>query len=218
MNEFFRKAFMIYPHCKMHFYKLYNRIYFKLLGVEYGRNLQVFNKIYVRGKGKIFIGDNLLFTSGDGLNPLCRNIRGMLYTANCGEIHIGDNVGISSACIRSQKCITIRDNVNIGADCMIIDTDAHPYEYIKRRAAHNYKKIRSINEYEESINSKPIIIENDVWIGSRCQVLKGVKIGARSIIAAGSIVTHDIPEDCIAGGVPCKIIKSINKDENYTEL
>ena len=208
MNELFRKSFRIYPHLKMGFFKFYNRIYFRLLGIKYGTNLQVFNKIYVRGKGKIIIGDNLIFTSGDGLNPLCRNIRGMLYTATCGEIHIGNNVGISSVCLWAQKYIKIGDNVNIGADSLIIDTDAHPHSYCKRRAAHDYKKIENISEYEASIKSAPITIEEDVWIGARCIILKGVHIGARSIIAAGSVVVKDIPADCIAGGNPCKVIRS----------
>ncbi len=70
-----------------------------MIGIEFGKNLRVFNKIHVRGKGEIFIGNNLIFTSGDDLNPLSRNIRGMLFTATHGEIHIGDNVGISSACL-----------------------------------------------------------------------------------------------------------------------
>jgi len=209
MNEGIRKIFRILPHLKILIYKYYNRVYFYLLGIQYGKNLQVFNKIYVRGKGKIVIGDNLIFTSGDGLNPICRNIRGMLFTATHGEIHIGKNVGISSANIWAQQSITIGDNVNIGADCLIIDTDAHPHDYRKRRAAHYHRKIVDNNAYEDTIMSAPIIIEEDVWIGARCQILKGVKIGARSIIAAGSVVTHDIPSDCIAGGNPCRVIKAI---------
>ena len=54
---------------------------------------------------------------------------------------------------------------------------------------------------------KEIIIEDDVLIGTNCIVLKGVRIGARSIIGAGSIVTKDIPSDCIAAGNPAKVIK-----------
>lgn len=55
--------------------------------------------------------------------------------------------------------------------------------------------------------TKPIIIGNHVLIGTQCMILKGVTIGDRSIIAAGSVVTKDIPSDCIAGGNPAKIIK-----------
>lgn len=58
--------------------------------------------------------------------------------------------------------------------------------------------------------SAPIVIEDDVLIGTRCIILKGVTIGARSIIAAGSVVTKSIPADCIAGSNPCKVIKQLD--------
>ena len=58
--------------------------------------------------------------------------------------------------------------------------------------------------------SAPITIEDDVWIGAQCVILKGVTIGARSIIGAGSVVTKSISPDCIAAGNPCKIIKKLN--------
>lgn len=57
--------------------------------------------------------------------------------------------------------------------------------------------------------SKPIVIEDDVWLGTNSIVLKGVTIGARTIIGAGSVVTKDIPADCIAAGNPCKVIRKI---------
>ena len=125
------------------------------------------------------------------------------------RITIGDNVGISSACIWSQTSITIGNNVNIGGDCLIMDSDAHPHDYIKRR--NNYVMEVGINNYLQEIPSKPIIIGDDCWIGARCIILKGVSIGARSIIAAGSVVTKDIPADCIAAGCPTKILKRLYK-------
>jgi maltose O-acetyltransferase len=57
--------------------------------------------------------------------------------------------------------------------------------------------------------TSPVILEDDVWLGSRVTILKGVRIGARSIIAAGSVVSRDVPPDSIAGGVPAKVIKSM---------
>ena len=58
--------------------------------------------------------------------------------------------------------------------------------------------------------SKAIIINDDVLIGSSCIILKGVHIGAHSIIGAGSVVTKDIPENCIAAGNPCKVVKYLS--------
>ena len=211
VGNFFYKLFRIIPKLRSWCYCLYNKFYFMLIGIEYGKNMRVFDKIYILGHGKIKIGDNFLFTSGDGLNPLARNIRGLMFvpTEN-STIVIGDNVGISSCSLRAGVSITIGDNVNIGADCLIIDTDAHPHDYLKRRRG--YAKQVGIANYLKEIPSAPIVIDDDVWIGARCQILKGVHIGARSIIAAGSIVTKDIPADCVAGGVPCKVIKSLKSE------
>ena len=75
----------------------------------------------------------------------------------------------------------------------------------KEMLANQIEKI--INE--EKIPTAPVIIDDDVWIGARCLILKGVHIGARSIIAAGSVVTNDIPADVIAGGNPCRVIRQI---------
>ena len=206
MTSFFYKLLRIVPSLKSKYYRIWNKFFFLLLGIKYGKNMQVFDKVYVKGGGKITIGDNFVFTSGEAINPICRNIRGCLATtAKDSEIIIGDNVGISSACIWAQKSITIGNNVNIGGDCLIMDSDSHPHDYIQRRRefAHNVGS----EKYLETIPCAPIVIEDDVWIGARCQILKGVHIGARSIIGAGSIVTKDVPEDCVVVGVPAKNVK-----------
>ena len=65
------------------------------------------------------------------------------------------------------------------------------------------------NGAPEGKSENPIVIEDDVWIGAHSIILKGVTIGARSIIGAGSIVTKDIPCDCIAAGNPCKVKKKL---------
>lgn len=209
MHSFFYKLFRILPKLRKIFYRNWNKLYFKLIGIKYGKNMQVFDKVYVSGYGKIKIGDNFVFTSGSSINPICRNIRGCIHTVTeDSRITIGNNVGISSACILSQTSITIGNNVNIGGDCLIMDSDAHPHDFRKRRI--EYKLEVGTDIYLSEIPSAPIVIEDDVWIGARCQILKGVHIGARSIIAAGSIVTKDIPADCIAAGVPARVIKKLN--------
>ena len=168
--------------------------------------MQVYNKVYIKGYGKIIIGDNFVFTSGDAINPICRNIRGCIHTVTKdSKITIGNNVGISSACIWSQTSITIGNNVNIGGDCLIMDSDAHPHDYLQRRR--EFAQEVGNEKYLDTIPCAPIVIEDDVWVGARCQILKGVHIGARSIIAAGSIVTKDVPADCVAAGVPARVVK-----------
>lgn len=193
---------------KKAFYKRYNKFVFSVNGIKFGRRMMVYNKVYVLGRGKVTIGDDFIFTFSDSINPICRNIRGAIYTATSeSKIEIGDRVGVSSACLWAKERITIGNDVNIGGDCLIMDNDAHPHDYFQRRRA--YMKEVGQLEYFKTIPTAPIQIDDDVWIGARCQILKGVHIGARSIIAAGSVVPKDIPTDVIAGGNPCRKIINI---------
>lgn len=118
-------------------------------------------------------------------------------------IEIGDNVGISSACIWAKQRIKIGNNVNIGGNCILLDTDSHNMN-------HEIRRKRNTEDYVTA-KSAPIIIEDDVLIGACSIILKGVTIGARSVIGSGSVVTKSIPSDCIAVGNPCKVIKYINE-------
>lgn len=179
--------------------RIWNPIKFRLTGIIIGKNACIRGKIFIdMGKGsQIIIGNNLNISSGLNINPLSRNIRACISAYKGATIKIGNNVGISSACIWSSKSITIGNNVKIGGDSIIIDSDSHSLDYLIRKDSDN------------KIISKDIIIEDDVWIGTRSIVLKGVTIGARSIIGAGSVVTKDIPTDCIAAGNPCRIIRHL---------
>lgn len=212
---FMINIFRIYPYIKKNFYISWNKLYFSILGIEYGSNMQIPNKIYISGSGIIKIGDDFRFTSGDNLNPICRNIRGSIHTANKeASVIIGNRVGISSSCIWANRSIIIGDDVNIGGDCLIMDNDAHPHNYVYRRRSYfmNLNK----EDIPKIIPTSPIIIDNDVWIGARCVILKGVHIGSRTIIAAGSVVVKDIPADCVAGGNPCKVIsQNQSSDKTY---
>ena len=201
MNKYRYLFFRIPRLLTRFFYTYYNRFWFSMMGIEYGRNMQVYNKIYVCGLGKIKLGDDFWFVSGGCVNPISRNILGAFYlgTKNA-KIEIGDRVGLTSVCLWANERITIGNDVHVGGDCLIIDNDAHSHDYVERRQGH---------APDIEIPTSPIVIEDDVWIGARCVILKGVHIGARSIIAAGSVVTKDIPADCVAGGNPCKVIKYI---------
>ncbi len=184
----------------------YNTIKFNLNNIEHGKKLSIYNKIYIKKHhgSSIIIGDNFTFTSGGNINPLCRNIKGCIVTSSpTAEIIIGHSVGISSASIWARKKIIIGNNVKIGGDVIIIDSNSHSLNYIERR----------IDLDDNSISSSPILIDDDVLIGTRCIILKGVHIGYRTIIGAGSVVVKDIPPNCIAAGNPCKVIKYIKESD-----
>lgn len=87
----------------------------------------------------------------------------------------------------------------------LIDTDAHFIDWKNRRI---------FNKDQSSKHNKEIIIDNDVFVGMHSIILKGMTIGARTIIGAGSVVTKNIPSDCVACGNPARVIKRINNNEN----
>lgn len=179
--------------------KLYpriNRMTLKAHGVVFGKNLCVPGKVLwsICG-GKIKIGDNFYFSSGYGVNPISSNLQGAIYLENGASLKIGNNVGMSSTRMWIHDSVTIGNNVKVGACVLITDTDAHPLDFLARRTSNDGTK------------SAPIVIEDDVWVGAHSIILKGVTIGARSIIGAGSVVTRSIPADCVAAGNPCKVIK-----------
>lgn len=179
------------------------------MGVNYGSNLRIYNNIYIKGYGDISIGDNFILTSGGGINTICRNVKGGFYVPNkTSVIRIGNNVGMSSTSIWARGEVTIGDNVNIGGDCLIMDNDAHPLDYRIRRK--EYVEQKGVVSYYEHIKTSPVHIANDVWIGARCIILKGVNIGEKSIIAAGSVVVKDIPSRVLAGGNPCHVIRNLD--------
>ena len=117
-----------------------------------------------------------------------------MYVEPGAELTIGNNVGMSSTRIWVHDSVAVSDNVKLGACVLITDTDAHPMDYMTRRTSN------------EGTKSAPIEIEDDVWVGAHSIILKGVTIGARSIIGAGSVVTKSIPADCVAAGNPCRVI------------
>lgn len=178
----------------------YNLFRLNIYRVEYGKHCVVHGKLYINlfPTAKLRIGDNLYFSSGWGINALCANRKGMIYATDNAIINIGNNVGMSSTVLWAHKSITIGNHVKIGGNCVVIDTDSHNKDYMIRRG-----------QYTDWGVAEPIVIEDDVFIGMNCIILKGVTIGARSIIAAGSVVTKSIPADCIAGGNPAKVIKSL---------
>lgn len=103
------------------------------------------------------------------------------------------NMGIT---MLDNASITIGDHVLIGPNAQFY-TASHPINYLERRTG--------------SITCLPIVIEDDVWIGGNVIINQGVTIGARSIIAAGSVVNKNVPAGSVFGGVPAKLIKTLNK-------
>lgn len=196
------KLFHLDMSFKVRFYRRWNILKFRMLGVSLGKGSSIVNKVYlyVGNSAHVSIGDGFDVNSGDNINTLCSNIRCSIKVGDNATLTIGNMSGMSGGCIWATDSITIGNHVNIGANCTIMDGDIHNTDW----------KLRHIDRTSESpipYKHRPITIEDDVWIGANSIILKGVTIGARSIIGAGSVVTKDIPADCIAAGNPCRVIK-----------
>lgn len=114
------------------------------------------------------------------------------------NISIGNNVGFNNGVwIAANKHPD--GGIEFGNDILI-----GPFTVI-HSGNHNFKK-SSIPIYLQGFNFKKVIIEDDVWIAAHCTILSGVHIGKGAVIAAGSVVTKDIPDYAIAAGVPARII------------
>lgn len=199
LKQFLIKLFNLPTTLRIKLYPRINRMILKSHGVVFGKNIQIPGKVswLIRG-ARITIGDNFYLSSGNGVNPIASNLQADVYVESGATLTIGNNVGMSSTRLWIHESVRIGNNVKIGGCVLITDTDAHPMDYVVRRSSN------------EGTKSAPVVIEDDVWVGAHCIILKGVTIGARSIIGAGSVVTNSIPVDCVAAGNPCRVIKSLN--------
>jgi len=116
------------------------------------------------------------------------------YTTGGVDITVGRNVFVNQNCtFYDLGGLAIGDNVMIGPNVSII-TSGHPTEPSQRRAC---------------VIAKPIVIERNVWIAAGATIIGGVTVGENSVVAAGSVVTRDVPPNTLAGGNPARVIRSI---------
>lgn len=115
------------------------------------------------------------------------------YTANGLDIRVGRNVFVNQNCtFYDLGGLDIGDDVMIGPNVSLITT-GHPIEPSQRRAC---------------VVAKPIVIERNVWIAAGATVIGGVTVGENSVIAAGAVVTRDVPPNTLVGGNPARVIRS----------
>ena len=114
---------------------------------------------------------------------------------------IGDDFGMTGGSIVVEERITIGNRVAVGANTIIADTDFHPLDPAERRRA------------PLDGATSPIVIEDDVFIGMQCLILKGVTLGRGCVIGAGSVVTRDVPAGMIAAGNPARLIRPVAKSK-----
>lgn len=156
--------------------------------------------IDIYDNSKLIIGNNFSMNNGVNYNRIGRQQPCFFVISNSGTVIIGDNVGISSTAFHCNKSISVGNNVKIGGNTVIYDTDFHSLD----------PKIRCTGfEKLSDVSMKEVIIDDNVFIGAHCTILKGVHVGRNSIIGAGSVVAKSVPENEIWAGNPAKRIRSI---------
>ena len=180
---------------KGHVYKIINYSCAYWWGVKIGNGCKFQGKMYFNRiqNSEIRIGNNCTFNSSHNSNLIGVYSPCMVSTIKGGaKVKIGNGCGFSGTVIGAALHIELGDNVRCGANTLITDSDWHSDDY-------------------RTGDDKPVIIEDNVWLGYGVKVLKGVRIGKNSLIGANSVVTKDIPANVVAVGNPCRIIKQLEE-------
>ena len=158
--------------------------------------------IRAKGRGsKIYIGRNFCAVSRSSHNTFGIIQKVMIRTiAHGATISIGDDVGVSGCTISAGESIKIGSRVLVGSGVIITDSDAHPIDPEERKLGGAGAR-------------KGVIIEDDVFIGARAIILKGVTVGQGSVIGAGAVVAKSIPPYSVVVGNPAKIVGDSRKKE-----
>lgn len=188
-NYFWRLA--VYP---------YLRLLFIASNIRWGKGWRLFGvPIIQKHRHSVMkFGKGFSLRSTTRSNPLGANHPVFLCTWQAGAVlEIGENFAMTGGTLCAAERITIGNNVAIGANSTVLDTDFHPLDPETRRLS------------PQGAQTAPIKIEDDVFIGMNCLILKGVTIGECSIIGAGSVVTKSIPPQVIAAGNPARVLRAL---------
>ena len=178
------------------------RLYFAFCGVAWQPGWMIYGcPLIQRHAGStIAIGQGLHMRNWFGTNPLGVHHRSILATWTAdARIELGAHVSMTGATIVAQTRVSVGERVFIGANSTICDTDFHPLATDLRQAN------------PAAGVSRPIDIEDDVFIGMGAMILKGVRIGRGSVVGAGSVVTGDVPPGAVVGGNPAQLIRRLNE-------
>lgn len=145
----------------------------------------------------------------------CR-IYGTIISKHGGKIILGPRCRVrSNANIYCSNYIEIGEGTGIAHETTIVDNNNHPVNPKDRWLMYNAPWNSPMHQWKNS-DSAPIKIGKNCWIGSNVRIQKGVTIGDGSVVAACSVVTKNVPDNCIVGGNPAKILKeNIDKLPRY---
>ncbi len=181
-------------------FRKFNLFYQMLVKSKFSSVGKEFSLIYpaiVLGAENIVIGNN--FYAHKGLRIETFNIRSTREVGRSPIITIGNNVCINTNChIGAINNIEIKDNVLIGSNVLIKDHQHGRIDLENLSIPPSLRKLYS---------KGPVVIEENVWIGDGVKIMPGVRIGKNAIIGANAVVTKDIPDNCVAVGIPAVVVR-----------
>lgn len=190
--------FKIYT-LKIFFNSIYAKILLNIWGVEYDSGLKMLmSPIIIKHKSaKIILGKNVTLNSDKKHYHLgmFSNVK-LMADKKESIIKIGNSTRINGVCIHAFNKIEIGKNCLVAANTHIIDSNGHSLSM--------ENPSNRINTQDEGT---PILIEDNVWIGTGCLILGGTIVGEGAVIAANSVIKGTIPPNCLYGGNPAKLIK-----------
>lgn len=158
-------------------FKIFNR------KLRIGRNVKIDPRAFIARGGPVTIGENSLIRAGSMILP------------SGGFIDIGERTSLNQyVVINGYGGVQIGNDVMIAAFCSLFTSN------------HKFSRIDVPMRQQGLLTKGGIVIEDDVWVGTHCAILDGVRIGQGSIVAAGAVVNKDVPPFSIVGGVPAKVI------------
>jgi acetyltransferase-like isoleucine patch superfamily enzyme len=180
------------------------RILFAFYGVEWRSGFRFYGVPIIQKfwGSEMRFGPYLQLRSKVRSNPLGPNRPVILCTwSKDASLDVGAGFSMTGGSICAAERISIGTNVAVGANTTITDTDFHPLDSSRRKST------------PQAARTAPVVIEDDVFIGMNCLVLKGVTIGRGAVVGAGSVVTRDVVPETIVAGNPARVIASIDRDE-----
>lgn len=183
-------------------YHIFRRLFiaeplFKAYCTTYGRRLRTGIYVHwIQGHGRIVLGDDVVIDGKCSLSFA-------QWLTETPTLKIGNNTGLGHAC-----SITVARAVSIGSDCRIaegvwiFDTGGHPID--------PHARLQNNPPREQDV--RPVILEDNVWIGAFSIVGPGVRIGQGSVIAAGSVVMSDIPPNTLVAGNPARKVMTLQAE------
>lgn len=211
----------------MAFREKISRLLTSLIDIDY-LNEKIRNRELIEMQKSCIIGKSTKLYNGSSIVNLQKNkslielkdnvhCRGqLLIFSYAGKIQIGNNVFIGEGTkiwSGSEVGIKIGNDVLISHNVFIGDTNSHEIDYLQRASSFIEMTTQGHPKINPGVETKPVVIEDNVWLSFNVIVMKGVTIGKGSIIGSGSIITKDIPPFSLVVGNPARILKSlINKE------